>query len=109
MGTPPECNVGAQRADPRSVLTFTRELLALRRSEPDLHLGDYRTLPSPAGTWAWRRGRGFATAVNLGAEESVVEGLTGSVALGTDRGRDDQPVSGRLALGPGEGALVRLA
>jgi alpha-glucosidase len=109
MGTPPECNVAAQRADPGSVLTFTRDLLALRRSNPDLHRGAYRSLASPPGTWAWRRGEGFATAVNLGEEASVVDGLTGSVALGTDRGRDGQPVAGSFALGPGEGALVRLA
>jgi len=109
MGTPPECNVAAQRADPGSVLTFTRDLLALRRSNPDLLRGGYRSLASTPGTWAWRRGDGFATALNLGDEESVVDGLTGSVALGTDRGRDGQPVAGGLALGPGEGALVRLA
>jgi len=91
------------------VLTFTRDLLALRRSNPDLLRGGYRSLASTPGTWAWRRGDGFATALNLGDEESVVDGLTGSVALGTDRGRDGQPVAGGLALGPGEGALVRLA
>ncbi|HEV3132361.1 MAG TPA: alpha-amylase family glycosyl hydrolase [Acidimicrobiales bacterium] len=109
MGTPPECNVAAQRDDPRSVLTFTRDLMALRRSNPDLHRGASRSLASPAGTWVWQRGHGFATALNLGEEACAVGGLTGSVALGTDRGRDGEHVEGRLTLGPGEGVLVRLA
>jgi alpha-glucosidase len=109
MGTPPECNVAAQRDDPRSVLTFTRDLMALRRSNPDLHNGAYRSLASPGGTWVWQRGHGFATALNLGPEACTVGGLLGSVAIGTDRGRDGEQVGGRLMLGPGEGALIRLA
>jgi alpha-glucosidase len=108
MGTPPDCNVAAQRDDPLSVLAFTRDLVALRRSNPDLHSGAYRSLASPPGTWAWQRGQGFATALNLGGETCAVDGLTGSVVVGTDRGRDGEPTEGRLVLRPGEGALVRL-
>ncbi|MGH9080070.1 MAG: DUF3459 domain-containing protein [Acidimicrobiales bacterium] len=108
MGTPPHCNVAAQRNDPDSVLTFTRDLIALRRRNPDLAGGTYESLPSPTGTWAWERGGSFATALNLGSEPCRIEGLGGSVALGTDRRRDGEPVAGGLTLSPGEGMLVRL-
>jgi glycosidase len=108
MTTPPECNVAAQREDPGSVLTFTRHLIALRRANPDLHSGAYRSLPSPPDTWLWRRGDGFATALNLGTDTVAVEGVTGAIAIATDRDRDGQAVDGQVTLGPGEGALIRL-
>jgi alpha-glucosidase len=108
MGTPPDCNVAAQRGDPTSVLTFTRDLIVLRRSSPDLSRGAYRSLASPPGTWAWRRGDGFTTALNLAEESAVIDHLTGSVALGTDRERDGELVDGKLVLNPGEGTLIRL-
>jgi glycosidase len=108
MGTPPDCNVADQRDDPGSVLSFTRDLVALRRSSPDLSGGTSATLASPPGTWAWQRGDGFATALNLGEETSSFDGLAGSIALATDRGRDGESVE-RLVLPPGQGALVRLA
>ena len=34
--------------------------------------------------------------------------MSGSVEIGTDRARDGEAVDGTLALGPWEGALVRL-
>ncbi len=108
MGTPPDCNVAAQRGDPDSVLTFTRDLIARRRQSPNLRGGAYESLPSPPGTWVWRRGGRFATALNLGEDTCRVDGLTGSVSLGTDRRRDGEVVEGGLTLTPREGALIRL-
>jgi alpha-glucosidase len=107
MGTPVECNVAAQRDDPGSVLTFVRDIIALRESEPDLRGGSYATVASPAGTWVWERGAGFVIALNLSDGPVTLEGLDGSIALGTDRRRDGEPVAGRLELSPGEGALIR--
>ena len=49
-------NVAAQRDDPGSTLHLVRDLIALRRERADLRDGAYRTLPAPAGAWAWRRG-----------------------------------------------------
>jgi alpha-glucosidase len=108
MGTPPAINVASQRDDPGSVLTFTRDLIALRRRSPDLWGGSYDSLPSPPDTWVWRRGRGFAAALNLGDEARRIDGLAGSVAIGTDRRRDGEPVQEQLSLSPGEGVLIRL-
>ncbi len=108
MGTPPGCNVASQRDDPYSVLTFTRDLIDLRRQNPDLWRGGYESLPSPPGAWVWRRGHRFATALNLGHEACRVDGLSGSVSLGTDRRRDGETVDAALTLSPGEGVLIRL-
>ena len=108
MGTPPGCNVAAQRHDPGSILTFTRDLIALRRASPDLQSGAYKSRPSPPGTWLWQRGDGFATALNLGEDTATFTGVDGSIALATDRARDGDPVDGRLVLPPHQGALIRL-
>ena len=39
--------VAEQREDPESALTFTRDLIALRRTREDLVSGAYATIPSP--------------------------------------------------------------
>lgn len=100
-------SVAEQRGDPASVLTLTRDLIALRRAWPDLRTGAYRTLDAPAEAWAWRRGDGAVVAVNLSAEPCAVEGVEGGIALATRRERDGEPVRGRLELAPWEGAIVR--
>jgi len=101
-------NVEAQRDDPGSILHLVRDLIALRRSRPDLREGGYETLPAPEGAWAWRRGSGTAVAVNLGASPVSVDGLAGRVLIGTVRSRDGSSVSGALELAPGEGVVVEL-
>ena len=102
-------NVAAQREDPGSILHLVRDLIALRREREDLRGGAYETLPAPAGAWAWRRGASTAVAVNLGSEDAEVQGLAGTVLVGTDRGRDGEAVSGSLRLAPGEGAVVEVS
>jgi alpha-glucosidase len=102
------CNVADQRADRGSTLHLVRDLIALRRAEPDLHGGAYATLPAPDGAWAWRRGDGFAVAINLTDGEVTIEDVSGDVALATDRARDGERAAGALVLGPWEGAVVRL-
>jgi len=102
-------NVAAQREDPGSTLHLVRDLIALRRDHGDLRVGAYASLHAPAGAWAWRRGEGFAVAVNLSGGEVMVERLTGRVVVGTDRARDGETLSGAVRLGPHEGVVVRLA
>jgi hypothetical protein len=48
------------------------------------------------------------TALNLGEATRRIDGLHGSVMLGTDRRRDGEAVTGTLNLAMGEGALLRL-
>jgi alpha-glucosidase len=89
-------NVAAQEHDPASLLSLYRRLLALRRSEPDLRSGAYRTLSTDRGVLTFARGESLAVAINLGAEEAP-SGLTGTVLEGPARSE----------LRPGEGVLVK--
>ena len=98
----------SQRADAGSTLHLVRDLIALRRGERDLSSGAYATLPAPDGVWAWRRGEGFAVAVDLGGRGGSMSGLAGEVVLGTDRARDGAAVHGAVELGAYEGVVVRL-
>jgi alpha-glucosidase len=92
---PAERNVEAQRDDPESALTLTRELIALRRE-----LGDgFELLEAAEGVVAYRRGR-HTVAVNTTAEPRPVP-LRGEPRLETAPGalRDG-------ALGPHAGAIA---
>jgi alpha-glucosidase len=108
IGDAAAANVSDQREDPGSVLHMVRDLIALRRDREDLRGGGYATLPAPEGAWAWRRGERTAAAVNLSAAPVEVGGLRGTVLVATDRARDGEAVTGSLALGPWEGAVVDL-
>jgi len=100
-------NVEDQRADPGSTLHFTRDLIALRKELADLSSGPYVELPAPPGAWAWRRGDGVVVGINFGSDATEIESVDGEVALATDRGREGEPIGGRLRLGPAEGAVVQ--
>ena len=99
-------NVEEQRADPGSTLHFTRDLVALRRRVADLRSGTYSELPAPAGCWIWRRGDDVVVALNLGDEPVQIEGVVGSIALSTNRGRDGELATERLVLAAGEGVIL---
>lgn len=88
-----QTTVAAQRADPDSTLTFTRDLIMLRRAFVD---ASYEALLSPAGAWAYRRSD-HLVALNLGAAPVTLDGIDGTVAIGTDRSRDGGAFDGRLA------------
>jgi alpha-glucosidase len=102
-------NVAAQREDPASTLHLVRDLIALRRRTPDLTAGAYATIDAPGGAWAYRRGDGFTVAVNLSDAAVAVPVGDGRVAIGTERGRDGEAVTGSVELGPWEGVVVELA
>ena len=93
-------NIEEQRVDPGSTLSFTRDLIALRRAFVG---APYEELPSPDGVWAWRRAAA-TVAVNLGRAAAGVAGVEGRIALSTARDRDGEPFDGRL--GPVEGVIV---
>jgi alpha-glucosidase len=99
--------VEEQRHDPNSMLVLTRDLIALRRSEPDLTGGSYRALPAPAGLWAFSRGERFAVVLNLSDAAGVVDvGSSGRIRLSTQRRRDGETVTGPVEVGPWEGVVV---
>jgi alpha-glucosidase len=92
-------SVVEQRDDPESVLSFCRELIALRRARPELSAGGYERVETSGAVWAWRRGGSTAVAVNLSDEPAAVD-LGGRVLLSTS-GSDD--ASG---LGPWAGVVL---
>jgi alpha-glucosidase len=102
-------SVAAQREDPGSMLNLCRDLIALRREMPDLRSGRYASIPSPAGVWTWSRGDDTVVSVNLSEEPVTVPIGTATIAIGTRRERDGEPVGGELSLGPWEGAVLRVA
>jgi alpha-glucosidase len=102
-------NVAEQRADPDSMLGFTRDLIALRRRLPVLRTGTYTELATPSASWAWRRGDGVVVALNLGAERAEVHHVKGVIALSTNRERDGERVAGTLELDASEGVFVEVA
>jgi alpha-glucosidase len=99
-------NVEDQRSDPASVLALTRDLIALRRQEPDLRSGSYRTRAAPDGVWAWDRGTGHAVVINMADRATVVPDVNGTLRLATDRSRAGELVAGNLELAPWEGVIV---
>ena len=102
-------NVADQRRDPSSTLNFVRGLIATRRQRPDLRSGAYQQLPSPAGAWAWQRGRETSIALNLSDEPVSVAGIRGTVVISTTRARDGERIDRALELSPWEGAICSSA
>ncbi len=102
-------NVEAQREDPDSMLTFTRDLLALRRAVPELHSGSYASLEAASGIWAWARGERTVVVANMSEDDGVFEGLSGVIRLGTDRRRDGTAIDGVLRLQGWEAVVVERA
>jgi alpha-glucosidase len=105
LGDVHACNVEAQRADPDSVLTFVRGLIALRRQEADLRTGSYRARPAPEGVWAWSRGNDHFVAINMTDEAVVATDVDGTLRIGSGSSRADELVEGTLALAPWEGVI----
>jgi alpha-glucosidase len=102
-------NVRDQRSDPASMLNLCRDLIALRRWEPDLQRGTYASVDSPPGVWMWRRGEGFRVVLNMSDDEARVQVRQGKVAIGTRRDRDGERVGGQVRVRPWEGLLVQLS
>ncbi|MCM8748260.1 alpha-amylase family glycosyl hydrolase [Thermomicrobiaceae bacterium CFH 74404] len=111
----PTCNVEAQRDDPRSILTLHRRLLALRRAEPALSIGSYRSLPAEGELIAYLREDGerrFLIVLNFGHWVRRYAcgqiDLRGSVVLSTYLDREGEMVDRDLLLRPDEGVIIGL-
>jgi Glycosidases len=100
------CNVADQRDDPDSFLTLTRDLIALRTSTPDLTTGAWARADAPEGVLAYRRGEHTLVVLNLGEAAATVDGVTGTILIGTRRARDGEHLTGSLTLAPAEAAIV---
>ena len=98
-------NVASQRDDPGSILTLTRDLIALRKHRRLLH-GAYEAVAAPAGVWAFRREGGAFVALNLGDAAVSLDGVEGAIVIGTDRARDGERLDGALELRPREAVVA---
>jgi alpha-glucosidase len=101
-------NVAAQRDDPDSALTLTRDLIGLRAAVVDLHGGGYGRVDGPEGWWCYRRGERVVVAINLTDAAGVLDGVNGILRISTLRARDGLELDGSLTLEPDEAAIVWL-
>jgi alpha-glucosidase len=65
-------NVEAQREDPDSLLSLYRTLLALRRGEPDLVTGAYRTLDASEDVLRFARGDSIEVRIDFAARDGEI-------------------------------------
>lgn len=106
-------NVEVLLSESGSLLNLYRRLLALRRQEPALQVGDYQTLPTQRGVFAYLRSAGqsrLAVALNFTDEATQAFTVTGSgdVVLSTELDRSGPESLDRLMLRPHEGVIIRL-
>ena len=102
-------NVAEQRGDPDSVLHLVRDVIAFRRTSPDLLRGDYLSSSVGDDVWTWRRGAATLVALNLSPaprELSVGDSSPQTVALSTRRAGEGPVVGGKVALDAWEGVVV---
>ncbi|MBK1666277.1 alpha-amylase [Rhodospirillum rubrum] len=108
-------NVAAQRDAPASMLTLVHRLIALRKAEAALAIGDYGALDAPGQVVMFLRrvpGRRLLVALNLGEggqSLSLPEDCRGAtVLLSTDPERPLGDLAPAFTLGEGEGIVALL-
>ncbi|GAA4453718.1 alpha-amylase family glycosyl hydrolase [Nibrella saemangeumensis] len=112
----PRVNVKKQQEEPSSMLALHQRLIRLRRQEPALHEGDYKTIQADEQVFAFlRKAKGhpsFLIVLNMGHKTAVFKPetikLKGTVAVATIPERDGIQVDGVLNLAGDEGLLIRL-
>jgi hypothetical protein len=89
------------QAEPSSILSLCRDLLALRRGEFAGQLASYEQLPAPRGVWAYQTG-GLAVVANFSDEPATLDASPGAVLITTGEGALDG-----LVLQPWAGVIAR--
>ena len=103
-------NVSAQRDDPRSLFSFYRTLIRLRRSSPALRRGTYRGLPSAPGVYAYERvaeGERLVVVLNFTERDHRVDLLVPGATLVVSTDPDRTSADARTVLRGNEGVVVR--
>jgi glycosidase len=105
-------DVASQRADPRSMLNLTRDILAVRRSSAALSAGAYRSLEAPDGCYAYERStdtESVIVALDLAGTGTTFQlPRAGRILLATHGERSGEDTVERVTLAPFEGLVVRL-
>jgi len=105
-------SVEAEKRDPNSMLSLTRSLLALRRREAALSIGDWAPLPADGEVVAYRRtwqGRSFVVLLNLESKAKAIPlgaGTAGRIELSTHAGRAGSAVAGSIDLQADEAVVI---
>ncbi len=109
----PSTNVAVQSKDRASLLALYRRILAVRRSEPALAVGDYRSLPDTDGILAFQRvhaGRELTVLLNLTDSPKVYrhagQSALGELLLSTDSAREATFLSDEVEVMGGEGLVI---
>ena len=87
-------SVADQRGDPRSILSWCRQVIELRRGRADLHAGNQDLLDADERVLAWKRGTNTTVAANLSDEPAMVSLPVGELAFASHGVR-------RVSTGPG--------
>jgi alpha-glucosidase len=107
-------NVEALSADPSSMLTLYRRLIALRRSTPALSIGDYKIIRSQGAVFGFRRShedQEIVVLLNLGQQPqtwTLADKRSGHVLLSTALDREGQAVGPEIGLAADEGIVLAL-
>ncbi|HEX6509757.1 MAG TPA: alpha-amylase family glycosyl hydrolase [Chloroflexota bacterium] len=110
-----QINVATELDDPRSFLSLTRRLLAIRREAAALHSGTYHPVDTDAGDcFVYRREadeQRYLIALNFSHEERplhLADRDTGTIAVSTHLDRDGEIQLDELCLRADEGCIIRL-
>lgn len=110
-----QINVTVEREDPYSLLTLTRRLIELRRSQPALSIGSYRAIDGvPDDCFVYLRQSGsqhYLIALNFSGQEQIVkmpEMGNGRILLSTNLDREEPVDLAFLRLRGEEGSVLEL-
>jgi glycosidase len=118
----PTRNAATQSADPRSMLTLYRSLLALRRQHDTLHSGPIADISAEGHVLRYRRlalpdghSTDFQILLNLGDDVATADCPPGTILLttlldgsGSEVGNAKSKDSGPIQIESGEGLLIAL-
>jgi alpha-glucosidase len=112
----PVVNVQAADADPTSILTLYRKLLALRRAHSALSIGDYEPIAMTGDLLAYLRrssAERFLVALNLGPEPYALTlsslRMSGRIVLSTHLDRVGSSNEDTISVRPHEGLVIALS
>ncbi len=110
-------NVSQQTADPTSMLNLYRALTTLRRAEPALHSGSYRSIDATTDDiFVYKRSLensdSFLIVLNFGADAHTLDlsraAPQAEIAAATGMQRTGHVNTSRLPVGPNEGVVLRV-
>lgn len=107
------CNIEVERADPHSILHLYRRLIALRRAEPALAIGEYRAVGTDGDLLVYTRqyaNQRRRVVLNFGSRPQPYRlgESRGQVLLSAHLDRAEEHCNDSLALRGNEGVILAL-